>query len=81
MTRKGDDGQDNCGFSNDFRFGETGFVSNCDSMCSDIKKIEKPQDFAAILDEFLALVDSNFDKSTYFNFFPIRKMTLQVNIT
>ena len=80
MTRKGNDGQDNCGFSNDFRFGETGFVSNCDSMCSDIKKIEKPQDFAAILDEFLALVDSNFDKSTYFNFLPISKMTLQVNI-
>ena len=63
MTRK-DGQQDNCGFSNDFRFGETGFVSNCDSFCDDIKKIQKPEHFSFVLEEFLALVDSKFDKST-----------------
>ena len=65
MTRKDQKGEDNCGFWNDFRFGETGFVMTCDNFCDDIKKIGKPEDFKNVLEEFLALVDSKFDKGTY----------------
>ena len=68
MTRKDDKGEDNCGFWNDFRFGETGFVMTCDNFCDDIKKIRAPVDFKNILEEFLALVDLKFDKGTLKSF-------------
>jgi len=58
-----------CGFENDFRsfnphsWGSPGFVMNCENMCEDIKKVEKAQDFAAVLDEFLLIIDLNLDKN------------------
>ena len=70
MTEKdwANGGVDNCGFWNDFRFGETGFIMtdslSCDNFCDDIKKIEKPEDFKNVLEDFLTLVDTKFDKGT-----------------
>ena len=63
MTSK--DGQeDNCGFKNDSTLSETGFVMTCDDFCDDIKKIKVPEHFKNVLEGFVDLVDSNFDKGT-----------------
>jgi len=70
MTKKdwANGGEDNCGFWNDFRFGETGFIMSddlsCDNFCDDIKKISKPEDFKNVLEDFLTLLDTKFDKGT-----------------
>ena len=45
MTKR-DRGKDYCGFWNDFRFGETGFVMTCDN--SDFCKKERTNLFKAI---------------------------------
>ena len=54
--------RDRCGFRNNPRTQETGFVTNCDKLCAEVQKLESEKDFADVLNEFTKFAVDEFDE-------------------
>ena len=54
--------RDRCGFQNNPRIRETGFVTNCDDLCAEIKELESENDFADVMNEFANFAVKEFDE-------------------
>lgn len=54
--------RDRCGFKNNPRIRETGFVTNCDDLCAEIKELESENDFADVMNEFANFAVKEFDE-------------------